>query len=228
MDIKIIKEVNYPDSIFCYIPNILSNDELEHLSNYLDNINDFKYNPSCDGNNTVRLQKWYNIDNKYFCPLWKERFEWWQPCEYDVNILKIQNTIQKKINTYITTYISKHIKNIPTLLPNINSCLINKYRNGKDHISPHRDTHLSFGLEPTIVGISIGETRTLDIKRVKNNDNTKRLSKQDKEYENLTLELENNSMFIMAGSSQRFYSHSIPECDTDKCRYSLTFREFIL
>ena len=45
--------------------------------------------------------------------------------------------------------------------PIINSCLINKYRNSKDYISPHRDTNISFGEYPTIAGLSIGSEREI-------------------------------------------------------------------
>ena len=56
------------------------------------------------------------------------------------------------------------------------------------------------------------------------------LSNLDKTKQNLnfSFELEPGSLFMMAGSSQRFFSHEIPKT-TEKCgrRYSLTFREFV-
>lgn len=43
----------------------------------------------------------------------------------------------------------------------INSCLINKYRNGNDYISAHRDSKLSFGDNPIICVLSICQERIL-------------------------------------------------------------------
>ena len=60
--------------------------------------------------------------------------------------------------------------------------------------------------------------------------------KLDKLNQNLNVQqqLESGSLFIMGGSSQRFFNHEIPKStDIDssemesRCRYSLTFREFI-
>ena len=41
------------------------------------------------------------------------------------------------------------------------------------------------------------------------------------------MELEDNSLFIMGGASQKYYSHEIPKSESKDTRYSLTFREFI-
>ena len=41
-------------------------------------------------------------------------------------------------------------------MPDINSCLVNRYRSGADSIKPHRDSLDSFGPTPTIIGLSIG------------------------------------------------------------------------
>jgi alkylated DNA repair dioxygenase AlkB len=41
-------------------------------------------------------------------------------------------------------------------------------------------------------------------------------------------ELESGSVFIMAGSSQKKYLHTIKKTFCENPRYSLTFREFIL
>ena len=35
-----------------------------------------------------------------------------------------------------------------------------------------------------------------------------------------------DSLFIMAGASQKYFTHEIPKCDSNDTRYSLTFREF--
>ncbi len=224
MNIKIFQEDNYSNSIFCYIPNVLSLKEQKNLLNYINNNNNFKYNPSYTNSKNGRLQKWFQEDKKYFCPKWKKHYNWWCSFEYDKTIKYLQNIIQTFINT------NKIINKYNIKKPKINSCLLNKYRNGNDYISPHRDTILSFGEEPTIIGLSLGQTRQINFKRVIINNYSKSLSNLDKNKQdlNFSFELESGSIFIMAGSSQRFFSHSIPKSNTHNIRYSFTFREFIL
>ncbi len=36
-----------------------------------------------------------------------------------------------------------------------------------------------------------------------------------------------NSLFIMAGGSQRYYTHEIPKCPESGERFSITMREYI-
>jgi alkylated DNA repair dioxygenase AlkB len=103
-------------------------------------------------------------------------------------------------------------------IPLINSCLINKYPQGENFIAPHRDSTLSFGLEPTIIGLSIGQTRHINFERIDKN----------KKHMNFSFKLESNSIFIMGGASQVHYYHSINKEVCENVRYSLTFREFIL
>jgi alkylated DNA repair dioxygenase AlkB len=102
-------------------------------------------------------------------------------------------------------------------VPKINSCLINKYPCGENFIAPHRDSAISFGEKPTIIGLSIGNERKIDFVR---NDKTK--------VNDFSFDLESGSLFIMAGSSQKYYQHSIPKEYCENVRYSFTFREFIL
>ena len=78
----------------------------------------------------------------------------------------------------------------------------------------NQDTKLTFGEYPTIIGLSIGNKRNILFRKI-----------QNKEIFNF--ELESGSLFIMAGSSQKYYTHEIPKNDSKEHRYSLTFRETI-
>jgi alkylated DNA repair dioxygenase AlkB len=201
----IIDEINENNpSVFYYIPNFLKKENQENLMKYLEKMDDFI--PSYKYTNGVsRLQKWYQVDKKYFCPLWKERYPQWTSFEID-------NTIENLINT-----VQDFTENIPEIkIPRINSCLINKYPRGENFIAPHRDSPLSFGEEPTIIGLSLGETREIHFMR------------DDDPSKNFSFELESGSVFIMAGSSQKKYLHTIKKTFCENPRYSLTFREFIL
>ena len=202
--------------MFYYEKNILSNNNKIKINNYLNNMNDFKLNPKCSNNlKSGRLQKWYQIDKKYFCPLWKLKHNWWQSFNYDNDMLYFQNIIQNKLNN-----LNYNI--------NINSCLINKYRDGNDYIAPHRDSKLSFGNNPIIAILSIGQKRTLRFTKVLENNREKSLTPKLKDNIIYDFELEDNSLFIMSGDSQRNYSHQLLKDDSLNERYSLTFREFIL
>ena len=88
------------------------------------------------------------------------------------------------------------------------------YNYGNDYIKHHQDSSYSFGEFPTILNLSIGAPRYIELKE----NNTGKISKQL---------LESGSIFIMAGASQKEFTHSIPKCDDcSSIRYSLTFREY--
>jgi len=113
-----------------------------------------------------------------------------------------------------------------------NSCLVNLYNNGSEGIAPHRDSIHSFGLYPTIVGLSIGETRIMRLQRIHfNEDNISSLKKDvcgDKRGLSIDIPLENNSLFIMMGCSQKYYTHEILKDDSIfNKRYSFTFRNWL-
>jgi len=47
-----------------------------------------------------------------------------------------------------------------------NSCLLNLYRSGQDHISWHSDNEPLYGSQPTIASVSLGAARDFQLKRV--------------------------------------------------------------
>jgi alkylated DNA repair dioxygenase AlkB len=208
-------ENNDENSIFYYIPQFLSKNEQINIKKYLNTMNDFhpchnyqKY--------SSRSQKWYHNEGKYFCPKWKYRYKRWESFEYD-DFLK---TIQEKVQRTITNL---------NFDVNFNSCLINKYNDGNDYIHSHRDSPDSFGEYPVIVGLSFGSPRKINFTRTTYDpNNIKSLKLQKNNYRNFSYTLESGSMFIMAGSSQKYFAHEIPQTNTTNIRYSLTFRQYIL
>lgn len=202
MEINVIKENDIYDTFFCYIPNFIDD---KKIINWLESMNDFL--PSNNYNEKIgRYQKWYQKDKEYFCNKWKTKYKKWESFDYEKFLIEIQEKVQEKINS-----IDRSAYKIKST--NINSCLINKYRNGNDYITAHRDTKISFGEYPTIAGLSLGSERKIIFRR--NNDN-----------EIISFNLESGSLFIMGGCSQKNYTHEIPTCNTNEVRYSLTFREF--
>ena len=208
-------ENNDKNSIFYYIPNFLSIEEEMKIKKYLNSMNDFQ---PCHNYKkySSRSQKWYHIENKYFCPKWKYRYKRWESFNYD-DFLK---TLQEKIQRNMTNL---------NFEVNFNSCLINKYNNGDDYIQSHRDSPDSFGEYPVIVGLSIGSSRKINFTRTLfDPNNIKSLKLQKNDYRNFSYNLESGSLFIMAGSSQKYFAHEIPQTKTNDIRYSLTFRQYIL
>jgi alkylated DNA repair dioxygenase AlkB len=219
---KIIKEPNGETSMFLYIPNIFTNDKIDTISNWLKNKH-YREGITHWNNSSIREQLWFQEDNKYFCEQWTKRYPRWESNRYDDELLQLQQDIQNILDKIDLDYTSIQ-------KPKLNSVLCNKYRNKDDSIKPHRDTALTFGTTPTIVGLSIGATRRLKVKRLiydKDNPNTFLYDNEYTEH-NFDIPLENGSLFIMAGSSQKYFSHEIPKEEHD-CgeRFSLTFREVI-
>ena len=201
---KIIKHSNDRDTTIIYIENVIENVmEANNILNYLNSMKDFegaeKYTP--------RLQKWYQADMHYFSKLWKKTHKRWISKDCDDYLLNIQRNIEEITNKYFKV--------------KFNSCLINKYRDGKDIIKPHRDAIESFGEYPIIANLSFGGERT--IKFEPKTDKSKDKS-TEKSFE---INLQSGSLLIMAGSSQKYFNHSIPESSNNDIRYSLTFRDFL-
>lgn len=198
----IIEQDNDKPTIFYYQDNVVSDEELDFLFdlNYKEGI----YDKEEKSVRVSRKQLWFQTDNKYFCPLWKKRLDRWEAIPYINKLLSVQNKIEELINN-LNLHINSPLK--------LNSCLINYYETGSNFIPPHKDSSLSFGEYPTIICISHGDERTI---RIKN----------DKEF--YDFKLKSNSIFIMAGSSQKYYTHEILKKESSKPRYSMTFRNYIL
>ncbi len=93
-------------------------------------------------------------------------------------------------------------------------CLANVYNDGQHYISPHSDDEKDLGSLPLIVSISLGAERDFVLQNKINK------SKQ-------IIRLENNSLLVMAGETQKHYIHSIPiDKKCKEMRVNLTFRSY--
>jgi len=202
---ELSESVNNEPYKFIYIENVLPQTYYNELVNWLENQNYEEGKP--------RLQNWYQKDNNYFCTKWKYRYDRWKSKKYDDFLVKLEKYISQKTSNLIKKEIC------------FNSCLINKYRDGNDVIGPHRDCVESFGVYPVITGISIGGERTFRINKLIHNDKNMKSLKKEGLYRDI--KLKNNSLLIMCGASQKYFSHEILKDDSQSKRYSLTFREFI-
>lgn len=220
---RIIHEINGENSLFYYQNNFLNKEEYSTLKNWLEE-KEFISGHCVSGKEIPREQLWFQEQGEYFCKKWHNHYDRWKSNLYEEELLSIQDKINKfaqkiKINILDDSLVQ---------IPKINSCLINKYRDGNDSIKPHRDTSDSFGIFPTIVGLSLGSERNILIKKINYDPDNINSLKHDSNTEfNMDITLEDNSLFIMAGASQKYFTHEIPKSDTNDVRYSLTFREFI-
>ena len=208
-------------SVFLYKSNMFANDFRNTLEKFVLE-QSYRDGKCVSGREIPRKQLWFQKDGKYFCDSWKSRYDRWESVKDYPDILE---EVAKKI--YECDAIIDTLKEHNITLPNINSCLINKYRDGNDSIRAHRDTYLSFGDFPVIIGISLGDSRILRVRRLHSPELYKSMKVLKESDEHIDFLLEDNSIFVMAGYSQKYFSHEIPKMDDKDCRYSLTFREFI-
>ena len=217
MEKHVINERNNYKSIFIYIPNFLDEYKRQSIVSELESYNDWKIGYNYNGDVITRKQKWYQIDNQSFCKDWKYKFDRWEPNPYTQNLLSLQS--------YIEFYINNIIKNEnDATKPKYNSLLINYYEDGNNFITAHQDSVESFGEYPTIALLSFGDSRKIILERTIEG----KLARDKKQIHlNKEFNLEDNSLFIMAGCSQKYYCHAIEKEENKQKRYSLSFREYI-
>ena len=203
MNMIIINEIKNKHSIFIHLPNFMNKNyinELEQITNWRGG--------DYSTQNVNRSQQFFHINDEPFCKLWKKNPERWQSMPYYSWLLEMQIQLQRELEETISPLYEAY--GITPL--NFKSALINKYKDGNDFIPPHFDT--TDHEEPTIVSVSFGATRTFVVKRI--------LFDQEREYK---YELNHGDVFIMAGLSQRNFTHEILKDSTiENPRYNITFR----
>ena len=208
------------DSLIYYEKDVYSLEKQKELMQWANNKTDFK-DGDVNGVSVSRLQSWHQKENLYFEPQWKNRYDRWMSTDYDETLVGIEKNMQEKINKICNKYnfIEK---------PVFNSCLVNKYRDGNDIIKMHTDNQNVFGETPTIVILSLGDTRTLKFTRkIYNPDNIRTMKIDDAKKDlNIDIKMESGSIVVMGGMSQRYWFHSIESEENKKQRYSITLREY--
>ena len=154
-----------------------------------------------------RDQIWFHEHNRYINPDWPV-YERWIPHEYPSQFIKLQNSISKRVNEVLRT-------TERDFLPN--SLLLNRYNTGDNIIPQHQDSEIMFGDNPTVAVYSLGAKRIIRFTLISDKTSI------------TDIELENNSLLIMAGTTQKYYYHELlkDERVTDT-RYSFTFRNHVL
>ncbi|MBT8442003.1 MAG: alpha-ketoglutarate-dependent dioxygenase AlkB [Gammaproteobacteria bacterium] len=99
-----------------------------------------------------------------------------------------------------------------------NSVLVNLYRDGNDSMGWHADDEPELGEDPTIASLSLGAERELRL----------RYRRRDAHEDSRTISLPSGSLLVMAGTTQRFWQHSLPKrLRVSAPRINLTFRRII-
>jgi alkylated DNA repair dioxygenase AlkB len=211
MDIISNKEISHGNSMFIIIDNFLDQSEIDYYHQQIKEIEDWKRGTFLGGE-IQRLQKWYQDDNKYFSKHWTtQTHDRWHSNKSEEWLLKLRVKVQTKLDEIFTTNNFDGCNH-----SNINSSLINFYRDGNDYIKYHADDELVFGSNPTVSMLTFGCERTLKFRR--NNNSESELNKSFK--------VKSGSLFIMAGAVQKYYKHGLEkEIGIADTRYSITFRE---
>jgi alkylated DNA repair dioxygenase AlkB len=95
-----------------------------------------------------------------------------------------------------------------------NSVLLNYYRDQNDKMGMHSDDERELGRQPVIASLSLGETRTLQLRH-----------KTRKDLKTVKLPLPAGSLLVMRGHTQQHWRHGI-NAEKSRCgpRINLTFR----
>src|SRR5260221_4401198 len=95
-----------------------------------------------------------------------------------------------------------------------NSVLLNLYRSNEDRMGWHSDDEPALGPNPIIASLSLGATRTFQLKH-----------KTRKDLAIVSIDLTAGSLLVMSGTTQRHWLHSVKkESRQTKPRINLTFR----
>jgi alkylated DNA repair dioxygenase AlkB len=211
------------------LPRAISADYECELLDCLNRMDDFRGGSSSFGP-IPRLQKWYNMSGDYFSPSWADQTNprWTAMPTYDPFLLALQERLQAALHDAAGEgAVGADVLRSARPAARINSCLVNKYRNGQDSIKPHRDSEAVFGADPTVLVLSLGAVRTVVFERIVYDPRRLQSIKPDRvRPERVEVALTSGSLLVMCGATQKYYSHAIQKCDRAGVRYSLTFREF--
>lgn len=95
-----------------------------------------------------------------------------------------------------------------------NHVVLNRYRDGRDHMALHADNEPELGRCPLIAAISLGCPRPFVLEP---KDRRARKARR-------RLLLEHGSLLVMGGRTQHTWRHAVPRRDTPDERINVTFR----
>lgn len=124
----------------------------------------------------------------------------WTTFSWSPTSLRLKQAVEEKL--------------LPLVRQTMNHCVTNYYRDGKDFIAHHSDKDLDLNRNGVIVSLSLGDERTLELKR--------RAEPRDV----IRVRLPHRSMLVLGPHTNREWTHAIlPNVDSTEVRLSLTMRE---
>ena len=190
------QRVQIPDAEVTYYPGFFSTEEANNYYNQLVDKVDWVQNKI----------KMYGKEN------WVPRMEAWYG---DAGMIYTYSGITQKPKPWF-----EELREIKTAIEPVaktvfNSVLINFYRDGQDRVGWHSDDEKELGDFPIIGSVSLGSTRKFKLRH--KNFKKNRLQ--------TALDLENGSLLLMSGNTQKFWKHEIPRTSLPvEGRINLTFR----
>jgi len=203
------------------------NDVLPYLNSLT-----FLYGMSKFGNPVDRGQLYWQNNLDYFSSNWQNgQHKRWcsQPVNETIQGLQKQFTLLQ--SDFVKNWNSRNLPVYHLEDKLFNSTQVNKYIGPTDMIGAHSDNQSNFGINPTIMIWSLGVSRSLRFLRLLHNPLNSRSKKIDGTFEPIVVDMKENTVLIMAGTTQDHFYHEIP-CEAnvpiDAVRYSVTFREHSL
>ncbi|XP_063921945.1 DNA oxidative demethylase ALKBH2-like [Zophobas morio] len=103
-----------------------------------------------------------------------------------------------------------------------NFVLINKYRDGKDHIGEHKDNEAELDKNTPIASLSLGQQRVFVLKH----QDTRKKGPAKRDIAKVEVELQHGSLLLMNPPTNSFWYHSLPpRKNAPGVRINLTFRK---
>jgi hypothetical protein len=220
-------EVDGTHTVLIHLKNIFNDDEVatlvEHLSAF--DIEDWE-SGTFYGKVIQRLQRWYHENDINFGDgYWHNTFPRWNSYNYEEWLTEFQSDVEKRIVEFFEE--NDLVKKYGIEMPSFNSLLLNYYQSFKNKIGMHKDNIKIFGDNPTIVSVSFGASRYFDMEKVLcDPKNPKSTKKNKKKPFKMRFKLDNGDVVIMAGASQRFWSHGLPRMDVNNIEHSKCQGEF--
>lgn len=185
------------DGELIYFPNFLNLNKANKLFFRIKNTITWQQDPIKVFGKTYiqpRLTSFHSLDRK----------------KYSYSNIKLEPKVMTKELIYLKNKITKVYD------CELNSVLLNLYRDGKDSNGWHADDEKELGLNPLIASISLGQERVFHLKHRRNKN------------EKFKIKLKHGSLLIMGGAMQHNWLHQIPK--TSKVisdRINLTYRKII-
>lgn len=104
------------------------------------------------------------------------------------------------------------------------TCLANKYKNGKDKLGYHSDSETDLVPNSPIASVSFGSVRKFHFKCNATKDK-QQLDELHPLHDRVALKLDIGSLLVMGAHCQKYYKHEVPqEANITEPRINLTFR----